>query len=174
MVACVERRFGISNAPRKPSNGSPTTARLTSPRTPSAPQPPWVSTYASRQFVPESNGIAEAFVKTFKRDYARLSILPDAPTVIMLLLTWFEFGRHESTNGYDRDECAGAIGNQDRGVETERRIGCDVISAARLASKQRSRKPSAFSRKARYSGRYLPGQVKPSNSLFRQPLKSNS
>ena len=26
---------------------------------------------------PESNGIAEAFVKTFKRDYARLSILPD-------------------------------------------------------------------------------------------------
>ena len=40
-------------------------------------------------------------MKTFKRDYARLSILPDAPTVIMLLLTWFEFGRHESTNGYD-------------------------------------------------------------------------
>ena len=30
---------------------------------------------------PESNGIAEAFVKTFKRDYARLSILPDAETV---------------------------------------------------------------------------------------------
>jgi transposase InsO family protein len=33
---------------------------------------------------PESNGIAEAFVKTFKRDYARLSILPDAATVIAL------------------------------------------------------------------------------------------
>jgi putative transposase len=33
----------------------------------------------------ESNGIAEAFVKTFKRDYARLSILPDAETVIALL-----------------------------------------------------------------------------------------
>jgi hypothetical protein len=30
-------------------------------------------------------GIAEAFVKTFKRDYARLSILPDAETVIALL-----------------------------------------------------------------------------------------
>jgi transposase InsO family protein len=39
---------------------------------------------------PESNGIAEAFVKTFKRDYARLSILPDAATVIMLLPAWFE------------------------------------------------------------------------------------
>ena len=33
---------------------------------------------------PESNGIAEAFVKTFKRDYARLSLLPDAETVIAL------------------------------------------------------------------------------------------
>ena len=29
-------------------------------------------------------------MKTCKRDYARLSILPDAATVIMLLLTWFE------------------------------------------------------------------------------------
>jgi transposase InsO family protein len=34
-------------------------------------------------------GIAEAFVKTFKRDYARLSILPDAETVIALLPAWF-------------------------------------------------------------------------------------
>ena len=39
---------------------------------------------------PESNGIAEAFVKTFKRDYARLLILPDAATVIALLPAWFE------------------------------------------------------------------------------------
>jgi transposase InsO family protein len=39
---------------------------------------------------PESNGIAEAFVKTFKRDYARLSIVPDAVTVITLLPAWFE------------------------------------------------------------------------------------
>jgi putative transposase len=38
---------------------------------------------------PESNGIAEAS-KTFKRDYARLSILPDAATVIALLPAWFE------------------------------------------------------------------------------------
>ena len=35
-------------------------------------------------------GIAEAFVETFKRDYARLSILPETPTVIMLLPAWFE------------------------------------------------------------------------------------
>ena len=30
------------------------------------------------------------FVKTFKRDYARLLILPDAETVIALLPAWFE------------------------------------------------------------------------------------
>jgi putative transposase len=39
---------------------------------------------------PESNGIAEAFVKLFKRDYTRLSILPDAATVIARLPARFE------------------------------------------------------------------------------------
>ena len=39
---------------------------------------------------PESNGISEAFVKTLKRDYARLTILPDAETVIGLLPGWIE------------------------------------------------------------------------------------
>ncbi len=38
----------------------------------------------------QSNGISEAFVKTLKRDYAKLSILPDAETVIGLLPGWFE------------------------------------------------------------------------------------
>ena len=33
---------------------------------------------------------ADPFVKTFKRGYARLSILPDAETVIALLPAWFE------------------------------------------------------------------------------------
>jgi hypothetical protein len=31
---------------------------------------------------PESNGIAEAFVKTFKRDYARVHPLLDGATVL--------------------------------------------------------------------------------------------
>jgi putative transposase len=39
---------------------------------------------------PKSNGIAEAFVKTVKRDCARLSIFPDAETVFALLPVWFE------------------------------------------------------------------------------------
>jgi hypothetical protein len=45
----------------------------------------WPPPPASPARWPESNGIAEAFVKTFKCDYARLSILPDAETVIALL-----------------------------------------------------------------------------------------
>ena len=48
MIACVERRFGISEAAH-PSNGCPTTARLTSPRTRSTPQRPWASSFVSRQ-----------------------------------------------------------------------------------------------------------------------------
>ena len=39
---------------------------------------------------PESNGIAEAFVKTFKRDYARINPLPDAETVLRQLTGWFD------------------------------------------------------------------------------------
>jgi putative transposase len=39
---------------------------------------------------PESNGISETLVKTFKRDYARLSILPKAETLIALLPARFE------------------------------------------------------------------------------------
>jgi putative transposase len=39
---------------------------------------------------PESNGIAEAFVKTFKRDYVRLNPRPDPAAVMAALDSWFE------------------------------------------------------------------------------------
>ena len=39
---------------------------------------------------PQSNGMAEAFVKTFKRDYARVSSRPDAASVLRQLDGWFE------------------------------------------------------------------------------------
>jgi len=38
---------------------------------------------------PQSNGMAEAFVRTLKRDYARVSPLTDAATVIAALPKWF-------------------------------------------------------------------------------------
>jgi putative transposase len=39
---------------------------------------------------PQSNGMAEAFVRTIKRDYARVHPAPDAETVISLLPEWFD------------------------------------------------------------------------------------
>lgn len=41
-------------------------------------------------YSPESNGMAEAFVKTFKRDYAWFGNLTDANTVMNQLPGWFE------------------------------------------------------------------------------------
>lgn len=41
-------------------------------------------------YSPESNGMAESFVKTFKRDYVHMNSLPDASTVLAQLPTWFE------------------------------------------------------------------------------------
>ena len=38
---------------------------------------------------PQSNGIAEAFVRTLKRDYVRVNPRPDARTVAEQLLGWF-------------------------------------------------------------------------------------
>ena len=38
---------------------------------------------------PQSNGMAEAFVKTFKRDYAYINDRPDAKTVMGCLNDWF-------------------------------------------------------------------------------------
>jgi putative transposase len=38
---------------------------------------------------PQSNGMAEAFVRTIKRDYARVSSCPDARSVMAALPDWF-------------------------------------------------------------------------------------
>lgn len=39
---------------------------------------------------PQSTGMEQAFVKTFKRDYVSVNPLPDAITVIAQLPSWFE------------------------------------------------------------------------------------
>ena len=39
---------------------------------------------------PESNGMAEAFVKTFKRDYVRVNPIPDAATALARIELWME------------------------------------------------------------------------------------
>ena len=90
MLACVERRFGNVRAPHPvqwlADNGSPYTARDT------------IDFAAALNLVacftpirsPESNGVCESFVKTLKRDYARVSPRPDAITVLQQLPAWFE------------------------------------------------------------------------------------
>jgi putative transposase len=39
---------------------------------------------------PQSNGMAESFVKTLQRDYVRVAILPDATTILAKLPEWIE------------------------------------------------------------------------------------
>jgi putative transposase len=90
MVACVESRFGATRTPHAvewlSDNGSAYIAKETA-HTATALGLRLAFTPVRS---PESNGISEAFVKTLKRDYARLTLLPDAQTVIRLLPGWFE------------------------------------------------------------------------------------
>lgn len=39
---------------------------------------------------PQSNGVCEAFVKTLKRDYARINPCPGALSVLRQLPAWFD------------------------------------------------------------------------------------
>lgn len=39
---------------------------------------------------PESNGMAAAFVKTFKRDYVLVNPMPDASTALLRIDNWME------------------------------------------------------------------------------------
>src|ERR1700747_3897795 len=90
MIVCVERRFGTSKTPHVvewlSDNGSAYIAKDTLDTATALGLQLCFTPVRS----PESNGIAEAFVTTFKRDYARLSIFPAAATVIALLPAWFE------------------------------------------------------------------------------------
>ena len=90
MLECVEKRFGALKAPHPVEwlldNGSCYTAKQTIK---------FASTLGLlSQFTPvrspESNGMAEAFVNTFKRDYVRVHARPDAATVLAQLPGWFE------------------------------------------------------------------------------------
>lgn len=89
MLACVERRFGDVRAPRPvqwlADNGSPYTARDT---VDFATALNLVACFTPVRS-PESNGVCEAFVKTLKRDYARVNPRPDAITVLQQLPAWF-------------------------------------------------------------------------------------
>ncbi len=89
MVATVEHRYGPVNRLPKPiewltDNGSCYTARDTLTFARDIGLVPRMTPVSS----PQSNGMAEAFVRTSKRDYVRVNPRPDARTVIEQLPGW--------------------------------------------------------------------------------------
>lgn len=90
MVRCVEQRFGGIRAPHPvqwlSDNGSIFAARRTVEIALALNLLPCFTPVES----PESNGMAEAFVKTFKRDYVRVALIPDAAAALALVGSWME------------------------------------------------------------------------------------
>jgi putative transposase len=90
MAEAVEQRFGAGTT-RVPhaiewlsDNGPPYTAHETREFGRSL----GLLVCTTPAYSPESNGMAEAFVKTFKRDYVYVNRLDDAPSVMRQLATW--------------------------------------------------------------------------------------
>jgi putative transposase len=90
MVRCVEQRFGSLRAPQPvqwlSDNGSIFAAHKTIEIALALNLAPCFTPVES----PESNGMAEAFVKTFKRDYVRVTPIPDAAAALALIDSWME------------------------------------------------------------------------------------
>jgi putative transposase len=90
MLESVERRFGAAGLPLPvqwlSDNGSCYRAHETIDF---ATRLGLVSCFTPVRS-PQSNGMAEAFVKTFKRDYVYVHDRPDAQTVLSQLPAWFE------------------------------------------------------------------------------------
>jgi transposase InsO family protein len=90
MVHSVEQRFGTLRAPHPvqwlSDNGSIFAAYRTIEIALALNLVPCFTPVES----PESNGMAEAFVKTLKRDYVRVSPIPDAATALALIDNWME------------------------------------------------------------------------------------
>jgi putative transposase len=90
MLEAVESRFGALQSPAPlewlTDNGSAYTAKETRDF---ATALNLIACFTPVQS-PESNGISESFVKTFKRDYVRVNPLPDAVTALGKIAGWFE------------------------------------------------------------------------------------
>lgn len=90
MIECVEARFGTPRAPERiqwlTDNGSVYAATKTIDMALALNLEPCFTPVES----PESNGMAEAFVRTFKRDYVRVNPIPDTETAIAAIGDWME------------------------------------------------------------------------------------
>ncbi len=91
MVDCLESRFGkINYLPHRVQWLSDNGPQYTSHETVNFARSIGFDVRTTPAYSPESNGMAEAFVKTFKRDYAWFGDLKDAATVMGQLEKWFE------------------------------------------------------------------------------------
>ena len=90
MIESVERRFGGQQTPHPvewlSDNGSCYRAHETVSFAQTIGLAPCFTPVRS----PQSNGMAESFVKTFKRDYVYVHDRPDAQSVLAQLPRWFE------------------------------------------------------------------------------------
>jgi len=90
MLEAVERRFGGYRASASvemlSDNGSPYIARETRIFAAQLGLKPCFTPVKS----PQSNGISEAFVNTLKRDYVRVTPIPNAEIAMQAIARWFE------------------------------------------------------------------------------------
>ena len=91
MLQAVEQRFGLIDQLPTPiewlsDNGSPFVSRETR----RFAQDIGLVTCRTAVRSPQSNGMAEAFVKTFKRDYVDVQPKPDAQSVLQSIGAWFD------------------------------------------------------------------------------------
>lgn len=90
MLETIEYRFGQPKLPRKLQWLSDNGPCYTSHETVYFGRTLGFEVCTTPAYSPESNGMAEAFVKTIKRDYVYVSDLSDAQTVMQQLPFWFE------------------------------------------------------------------------------------
>ena len=100
MAMSIEARCGGTHTPRPvewlSDNGPPYTADETR----SFGRSHGLVVRNTPSYSPESNGMAEAFVKTFKRDYVYVSDVKDAETVLRQLDGWFrDYNEHAPHKG---------------------------------------------------------------------------
>jgi putative transposase len=177
MIESVERRFGLVNRLPAPiewlsDNGSPYTARYTGTLAREIGLVPLTTPIES----PQSNGMAEAFVKTLKRDYARVNPCRDAATVLRQLDGWFEHYNtvhphkalgHRSPREFRKQMVEGATENA---VGARRRahgsstLSAEAMGQARRPRAARRRKPSGLTRAQPWTTHEEPNPVR----LFRR------
>ena len=91
MMLAVEKRFGSNGKPTKTFEWLTDNGRCYTPsETRSFAKQLGLKSGTTPVTSPQSKGMAESFVKTLKRNYAKLANWPDSKTVMAQLKDWFD------------------------------------------------------------------------------------